>query len=150
LPGKLLLTEATQTEITIMDIISAELLWDIFKHIRSWLANLNRAGDERKRESVAALRGIITASRETAVYIRQMKDTGTHNYNTENHLSLLWTELGFALEDLKLDKLARRCKIKGKHWANPEHYDENFLKKADISLERMEQLARVMLINIKR
>ena len=133
-----------------MDNISAELLWDIFKHIRSWLANLNRASDERKRESVAALRGIITASRETAVYIRQMKDTGTHNYNTENHLSLLWTELGFALDDLKLDKLARRCNIKGKNWANPEHYDENFIKKADISLERMEQLARVMLININR
>ena len=124
-----------------MDNISAGLLWDIFKHARAWLANLNRASDERKQQSIRALRDIISASRETAVYIRQMKDRGGRDHNTEAHLSVLWTELGFALEDLGIRKLAKRCKIKGKHWSNPNHYDKAFIEKADISLERMERLA---------
>ena len=133
-----------------MDNISAGLLWDIFKHVRSWLANLDRASDKRKEESIRALREVITASRETAVYIRHMDDNGARDYGTESHLSILWTELGFALEDLKLNKLAKRCQIKGKHWSNPGHYDEDFIKKADISLDRMEHLAREILHKINR
>ena len=42
--------------------IGAGLLWELLKHARSWLANLNRASEERQRQSVEALRGIITAS----------------------------------------------------------------------------------------
>lgn len=133
-----------------MDNISAGLLWDIFKHVRSWLANLDRAGNDRKQESIRALRDVITAARETAVYIRHMNDNGTRNYATESHLSILWTELGFALEDLKLNKLAKRCQIKGKHWSDPGHYEEDFIKKADVSLDRMECLAREILYKIKR
>lgn len=133
-----------------MENISAGLLWDIFKHVRSWLANLHRASDGRKQQSIRALRDIITASRETAVYIRQMKDNGARDHSTESHLSVLWTELGFALEDLGINKLAKRCKIKGKHWSNPGHYEKSFIEKADISLERMERLAREILHAINR
>ena len=128
-----------------MDNISAGLLWDIFKHVRSWLANLDRASDGRKQQSIRALRDVISASRETAVYIRHVNVNGARAHKTESHLSLLWTELGFALEDLKLNKLAKRCQIKGKQWSDPEHYDDDFIKKADISLERMERLAREIL-----
>ncbi len=131
-----------------MDNVSAGLLRDIFKHVRWWLANLHRAGATRKQQSVTALRNTIKASRETAVYIRFLNDSGVRNQQTESHLSVLWTELGFALEDLGIDKLAKRCQISGKHWANPEHYDEEFIKQADISLERMEQLARQILYDI--
>ncbi|MBW2608258.1 MAG: hypothetical protein JRD05_11550 [Deltaproteobacteria bacterium] len=133
-----------------MENISTSLLWEIFKHVRSWLANLNRAGDERKQQSIRALRDIISASRETAVYIRQMNDNGVRDHKTESHLSILWTELGFALEDIGIGKLAKRCQIKGKHWSNPKHYDEEFIKKADISLDRMERLSREILHEINR
>ena len=130
--------------------INAGLLWNLFKHVRSWLANLDRANLERKKQSIKALRGIITASRETAVYIRQMKDTGKRVHKVERQLSVLWTELGYALEDLGMNKLAKRCQIKGKHWSDPAHYDEEFLEKADVSLERMEGLANEILRQIKR
>lgn len=133
-----------------MTDISAGLLWDIFKHLSSWLRNLNRAGDQRKQESIRALRNIITASRETAVYIRQVKHARKPNHKTETHLSLLWTELGFSLEDLGIRKLAKRCQIKGKQWANPGHYDDDFITKADVSLERMEHLAKTILHEIKK
>lgn len=132
-----------------MEGLTTGLLWDIFTHARSWLANLDRAGKLRKQQSIQALRGVITAARETAVYLRQVKDSGKPNHQTEAHLSILWTELGFALEDLGINKLAKRCQIKGKHWSNPKQYDDNFINKADVSLERMEQLARQILHQVK-
>lgn len=133
-----------------MDIITAGLLWEILKHARLWLANLDRAGKERKEQSVRAVRDVITASRETAVYIRQMKESGNRCHDTEARLSVLWTELGFALQDIGINKLAKRCQIKGKHWANPNHYDQDFLQKADISLDKMEKLANEILVQINR
>lgn len=133
-----------------MDTITAGLLWEILKHARSWLANLDRAGKERKEQSVKAVRGVITASRETSVYIRQMKETGNRSHDTEARLSVLWTELSFSLQDIGINKLAKRCQIKGKHWADPNHYDQDFLQKADISLDKMEKLANEILIQINR
>lgn len=133
-----------------MDVISSSQLWEILKHAGSWLANLGRASRERKEQSVRAVRNVITASRETAVYVRQLKETGKRNHATEAHLSVLWTELSFALEDIGISKLAKRCHINGKHWADPDHYDQEFLQKADVSLDRMEKLANQILIQIRR
>ena len=124
-----------------MPEVSAGLLWDIFKHAQRWLANLYRASEERKQQSIKALRRVISASRETSVYIRKMQDTKSRDHAVEGRLSSLWTELGFELEDLGMEKLAKRCQIKGKHWSNPEHYDQAFLEKADLSLDQMETLA---------
>lgn len=131
-----------------MDALSGKVLGELFNHGSKWLANLRRAKVDRKRESVQALRRVITASRETAVYIRQLSDEGRPDHQTEKQLSLLWTELGFALEDLGIPKLAKRCQIKGKHWSDPHYYDPDFLDKADVSLDRMERLAREMLAEI--
>lgn len=128
-----------------MDILSTKVLGELFNHGAKWLSNLRRANNERKQASIQALRKVITSSRETAVYVRQLNDNGNRDHNTERHLSLLWTELGFALEDIGIQKLAKRCQIKGKHWSNPEHYDKDFLDKADISLEKMEKIAREVL-----
>lgn len=133
-----------------MDILGSVSIWEILKHVRSWLANLDRAGKERKQQSIRALREVVIASRETAVYMRKMQDTGARNHETEAHLSVLWTNLGFELQDIGIDKLAKRCQIKGKEWASPNHYDDDFLKKADVSLDRMERLANEILLQINR
>lgn len=117
------------------------ILWDLFKHVCRWLVNLRRAGDARQRASIDAARATVGAARETAVYLRQMHDTGQRNHATERQLTRQWTELGFQLEDLGLSKLAKRCQITAKHWSNPQHYDEDFLDKADVSVDRMERLA---------
>jgi len=130
--------------------LSAGLLWQIFIHVRAWLANLSRAGEQRKRQSVEALRGIITAARQTAVYLRRLDETGRRDHAAEESLSVRWTELGFRLEDLGITKLAKRCQITGKHWSDPNHYDREFLEKADVSLERMERLATEILHQINR
>lgn len=106
---------------------------------------------QRKKTAVhSGIEEVVIASRETAVYMRQMQDTGVRNHESEAHLSVLWTNLGFELQDIGIDKLAKRCQIKGKEWANPDHYDDDFLKKAHVSLERMEKLANEILSQINR
>jgi hypothetical protein len=133
-----------------MDARSLTMLNDLFNHGLRWLANLRRAKLERKQQSILALRKMISASRETSVYIRLLSETGQSNHKVERDLTLLWTDLGFALEDLGLTKLAKRCQVTGKHWSNPEHYSAVFLEKSDISLDKMEKLAHLVLADINR
>ena len=133
-----------------MEPISSSTLYDLFRHGLQWLGNLRRARQGRIEESVQALRKVITAARETAVYLRQLKTTGKPDHQVERHLTLLWTELGFALQDLGIPKLAKRCQITGARWADPGRFDKGFLDKADVSLEKMEKLARQLLAEAGR
>ncbi|MAT94111.1 MAG: hypothetical protein CME59_16135 [Halioglobus sp.] len=130
--------------------LTTPTLWELFKNGVTWLSNLKRASQARKKESRKAVRSIITAARETAVYMREMNDTGQRNHGKEARLSTHWTTLGFELQDLGIDKLAKRCQIKGKYWSDPDHYDGDFMEKADVSLERMERLAREILAEIDK
>jgi hypothetical protein len=131
-----------------MAVISDISLWALFRHLGSWLGNLSRARQQRKRESIEALRAVVVAARHTQAYLRQLEDTGQQNHATEANLAGLWTELGFRLNDLGLTKLAKRCDIRGRYWADPNILDADFLQRADIGLERMEQLARQLLAEI--
>lgn len=133
-----------------MELISSKTLYALFRHGQQWLGNLRRARQGRIEESVQALRKVITASRETAVYLRQLKQTRQPDHQVERHLTRLWTELGFALQDLGIDKLAKRCQITGARWADPDRFDQVFLDKADVSLERMEKLASQLLAEVRR
>jgi hypothetical protein len=133
-----------------MEVITDISLWELVKHLKQWLVNLSRASSERKAQSIQALRSVIVAARHTSAYVRQLNDTGNQSHETEGQLSMKWTRLGFELHDLGLTKLAKRCEVKGKYWANPNQFDESYLKKADIGLERMEQLAKQMVAEIER
>ena len=133
-----------------MEIVTHLSLWELIKHLSRWLANLSRAGDARKRQSIVALRKVITASRQTRVYIRQLDETRIQSHATESALAVNWTNLGFELKDLGLTKLAKRCDIKGRYWADPQQFDPGYLDKADIALDRMEQLAGQMVAGIER
>jgi hypothetical protein len=132
-----------------MAVISDVSLWELFKHLRQWLGNLSRAGNARKRQSTLALRAVILAARSTQAYLRQLEDTGKQDHATEARLAGHWTQLGFDLADLGLSKLAKRCDIRGRYWANPDRFDSQFLQRADVGLDRMEQLARQLLAEIE-
>lgn len=124
-----------------MEGLSAKLLWDIFKHVRSWLANLDRASEARKRQSVEALRRVVTAARQTAVYIGHLEESGLREHSFERRLAALWTELGFELKDLGIDGLAAKCQMRGRLWSDSGRRDRDFLARADASLERIERTA---------
>ncbi len=132
-----------------LEILTKISLWDLLKHTSSWLGNLNRAKGNRKKESIDALRKVVKATRKTAVYMRQIKETGQKSHAVETELAELWTELGFALQDLGVTKLAKRCAIKGRQWADPKQFDKDFLEKADVGLDKIEQLANLMLAEIQ-
>jgi len=133
-----------------MAVITDIGLWELIKHLKQWLTNLNRANSTRQRRSIEALRAVVIAARHTQAYLRLLNDTTNQDHKQEAALSEMWTELGFKLTDLGLSKLAKRCDIKGRYWADPGGYEVEFLQKADVGLERMEQLARQMLAQIER
>lgn len=133
-----------------MALITDISLWTLIRHLKQWLNNLRRASVARQRESIQALRAVILAARNTSAYVRRLHDTQAQDHATEAKLSGMWTELGFRLTDLGLEKLAKRCDISGRYWANPAHFDDEFLQKADVGLERMEQLARQMVAEIDK
>jgi hypothetical protein len=124
-------------------------LWQLFNHLRAWLGNLQRAGRERKRESVDALRAVVVAARHTRAYLRRLRDTAAADHAEEARLSGMWTELGFRLTDLGLAKLAKRCDISGRYWSDPARFEEDFIRRADVGLDRMEQLARQLIAEVE-
>ena len=133
-----------------MNAITDISLWALIRHLRQWLTNLRRAGNERKRQSIEALRKVIVAARSTRAYLRRLKDTAQQDHGQEANLSAMWTELGFVLQDLGLVSLAKRCDVTGRYWADPEQLDREFLDKADVGLARMEHLARQLVAEIER
>lgn len=131
-----------------MSLISDSLLRELFRHLRAWLTNLQRAGHERKRQSIDALRAVVVAARHTQVYLRKLRVDACQDHGEEAKLAGMWTELGFRLVDLQLTRLAKRCDITGRYWADSDQFDADFLRKADVGLQRMEQLARQMIAEI--
>jgi hypothetical protein len=132
-----------------LEVVTAISLWELIKHGASWITNLKRAKSSRKKESIEALRKVIIVARKTAVYMRQLKDTGQRSHRIESELAVLWTELGFILEDIGIPRLAKRCRIKGMDWAQPGKTDRQYLEKADVGLEKIEQLASEILREIE-
>ncbi len=133
-----------------MAVITDISLWELFRHLKRWLTNLRRAGAVRRSQSIGALRAVIVAARQTQTYVRQLDQQGQADHEREAALSETWTELGFRLKDLGLDRLAKRCDIKGRYWADPRQFDPDFLRKADVGLARMEQLARQLVSEIEQ
>lgn len=128
-----------------IEVVTAISLWELVKHTGSWVVNLRRAKGARKKESIDALRKVVLAARKTSVYMRQLQDTGKRSHQSEAELSILWTELSYALNDIGIEKLSKRCLVVGKHWADPAKMEKSYLEKADVGLERMEQLANQLL-----
>ena len=121
----------------------------IITHVKKWVTNLLRAKSERKKQSKEALRAVIRAVRETTIYLRDLREGGQKSIKKERELSLLWTELSFKLDDLGLKKLANRCSLKGRYWADPAAFDKAFLNRADIRLSEIEQHAYSILKELK-
>lgn len=121
--------------------LSPEDLWKLLKHVKTWLINLERASETRKKESVDALRAVLNAVRETESYLRRLRSEG-RDQNKEDVLSTLWTELSYKLNDLGLEKLEKKCFMKGKYWADRDKYSDEYFEKYGISLELIEHIVK--------
>ncbi|PHS33075.1 MAG: hypothetical protein COA95_01845 [Methylophaga sp.] len=117
----------------------------LLTHLKKWVSNLRRASKQRKLESKSALRDVIKAVRKTTVYTRSLQQYRKTSLEQDSELSLLWTELSFKLDDLGLNKLAKRCHITGIYWSDPSQLDRDFLDKAEVGLSDIERLAKLNL-----
>jgi len=129
--------------------IGASEILSIITHIKKWVTNLLRAKAKRKQQSKEALRAVIKAVRGSTIYLRSIRETGKKYIEKEREISLLWTDLSFKLEDIRLKKLSERCMILSKYWADPSAFDESFIKKAGSRLEDIENLAQASLKELK-
>ncbi len=127
----------------------------LIKHVKQWLGNLGRAQQERKQQSIKALRTVVLAARTTERYVTDLGDGKSQSRSKEEEIAKLWTALGFELEDLGLGKLAKVCRIKGKYWASRKSngesaFSEDFLKRAGTRLVDVERLANLSLQQLKK
>jgi len=130
-------------ELTVTDLIA------MLTHVKQWVSNLKRAKVARRHESMAALRGVIKAVRETTIYLRGLREGKAKSIKNERKLSMLWTDLSFELQDLGLRKLADRCCTKGKYWADPAAMDKELIEKAGARLADIESLANACLEDLQ-
>jgi len=131
--------------------LSASDWLTIIKHVKQWLSNLGRAGDERRQQSKKALRAVILAVRETESYVTNLNQGAKQNKDTEREISYLWSSLAFELEDLGITKLAKVCRIKGKYWSTRKRdgssaFSDDFLDKAGTRLADVERAANLALM----
>lgn len=127
----------------------------LIKHVKQWLGNLGRARQERKQQSIKALRAVLMAARKTERYVTDLSDGKSQSRSKEEEIATLWTSLGFELEDLGIDKLAKVCRIKGKYWATRKSngesvFSEDFLNRAGTRLADVERLANLTIRAVKK
>jgi hypothetical protein len=96
----------------------------LITHVKRWLGNLLRARAQRKQQSTESLRVVVIAVRKTTIYLRHLREGSKRSRRLESELALLWTDLAFAVEDIGLDALAKRCNISGRYWADPADFDD--------------------------
>lgn len=129
-------------------VIPAQTLGTLANYLIQWLQGLLRASKQRKIDCLTAIDGVISGIRQTQAYCRA-RDEGKANPQTEANLAAMWTQLGFELDALGIKRLAKRCDVKGRYWASPKQFSEEWWDLADIELDSVDQLARRLKAEIK-
>lgn len=130
-----------------MDLLTAPTLRELLGHLGRWLGALRGAGEARRLASRRALQQVVLAVRETSVHGPALA-AGTLDPASQVQLTRLWTELSFTLDELKLTKLAKRCRLLGQQWADPAHTDAALLAAAGARLAEIERQARALLSHL--
>ena len=128
--------------------VTESTLKALLANLGRYLANLARAGRQRREESRRALQGVIRATRQTRVYLRALNNEGKRDYKKEERLSDTWTKLSFELHKLEVKALAKRCDIAGSYWSDPDKFSGKFLKQAKARLQDLELEARTLLAKL--
>ncbi len=128
--------------------VTQSVLQSLLSNLGRYLANLARAGQKRREESRRALQGVIRATRQTRVYVRELDARGKRDFKKEERLSDTWTKLGFELKALGVHALAKRCDIAGGYWADPDQFSPEFLARARIRLGDLELEAKSLIAKL--
>lgn len=89
--------------------------------------------DERGQRAVEA---ILRAINETKIYVASLARGKKRRPKREEDLARHWTSAAAALHGIN-DDLARRCKLKGEYWTDPEAWNTSQLEDARILLTQV-------------
>ncbi len=134
----------------IQETVTRSAISALISHLLRWITNLDRAGAARKRESRESLKQVVLAVRKTAVYGRSLDSGARRHFDREAEIAMQWTALAIELEGLGLRKLAKKCRVTGWYWENPQRFDADFLERAQVRLDQVERLAVALLADIDR
>ena len=130
------------------EIVGKAAVSSLTTHIIKWVANLGRAGENRKNESRACLEKVILAVIKTRLYCSALDAGQPVDYAKESEIAIEWRTLSMELERLKLLKLAKKCKVKSWYWEDQGRLDADFLKQAQVGFEQVEKTASLLLKQI--
>jgi len=125
-------------------MLDLSALLGLLPPLKEWLTdskNRRRLHDERGQRAVHA---ILRAVNETKLYLAAQVRTGNSDQKRKDDLSRYWTEAASALHGLN-DDLARRCRLKGAFWAEPQKWSEKDLGDARILLRQVAKDADTLL-----
>lgn len=126
----------------------AVFYWEVAKHLKTWVTNLRRAKEDRKKESVEALRQVIIASRGMRIYINEWNE-GVRDYSREKQLSEEWTTLGFLVRDLGLKDLSAKCDALAVKLTMIDQVSKETIEKTREALVSIEERAQDILVPIE-
>ncbi len=98
-------------------------------------AKKRRLADEHGQRAVEA---ILRAINETRLYIAYQSRGNARDQKREEELSRRWTDAAGALRGID-DDLARRARLKGEYWTDPDQWDREKVEEARILLTQVEK-----------
>lgn len=115
-------------------MIEAATLLSLVSLAHSWLAKQSAERARRDAEYRTALDRLGTAVNATEFYLHRRREGSPRSEDKESDLSALWDSAGRALRHIN-PTLARRCRIKGKYWADPAKWTSTQIDELDIRLK---------------
>lgn len=129
-------------------MLNEATLADNMVFLTRWLGSLQSARQERRMESVPALRQIFIAAKETAEYLAEVQASGKADAKIEARLARGWTKLSHLMGNMGNAGLAKRCLVKGGLWADASTLSAEYITQASTALREVEKLAESTLAQL--
>lgn len=117
----------------------------IFDKVLNVLGLISERKIKRDEKIDASLNALYVALSETKTYIVSLKDGATQSRGKEHNITRLWHEASIPLRNID-PELARKCFLKGSYWLEPEAWDEARVEKNQITLDRIFEQTRELLV----
>jgi hypothetical protein len=119
-------------------------LLEIVKSFAEIVPSLILLPKEQRERKDAAMRAIVIALDETAIYYRDLGESSGRSRERENQLAKYWSAAAIPMRHVD-QELAERCDMKAEFWLNPERYDANKIKQLNIQLDNVRETYRSLI-----
>lgn len=110
-------------------------------YLTRWLASLEAANEERRREAAQTVGQVVVATRETIKYLATLAETHTVDPRIEARLAREWSRLSHLLRNIGNAGLSKRCLVKGGLWPDAAALPADYIDQTSAALAAVEALA---------